>query len=1028
MIKYFIGHRISAFMLCTAMVTAGIVSLFKLPISLLSSSDYPALTVIIEYPGISPDKIESLITKPVERIIKTVNGIVEISSVSEEGKSRINVTFRDGTDIKIASVKVRGKIELIKESFPAEVQEPVVLRYDPSERPVVIAAAEITGVDRNGVREILEKRVKPSLQRIDGISEIIIAGGELREIHVETDRAMSEGRGLTPSDISSAVSSGNISIPGGMVESGEGNSVLFIPSGYKSLLEIGSTSVFSQDGRNVRVSDVSEVRYGTREKEDLSRFNGTEMVTLYIHRGGGTNTLSVCRDVRKVLGSFSDINFKTIYDQGEYIEASVKNAVFAGIWGIIIVALVLSLFFRRSEEIIPVTLAIPASILAVPCFMYLGGTGINVMSISGFALGAGMVVDNGIVVMEAIRRNRGGMDSIVSSVGSVKLQVVSSTLTTISVFIPLMLISRKTGSAYSDMAFTVTAALLVSLFFSIVIVPAFYCVVSGKKNYQQEGSHFVKNNYTGKYTSNLLESIKSNISSFHSRIVRAELLVYKHYSGILDYAFDKRKPVLYIASMLFFAALVIITQIKNDSVSVNGDDEFYIYLEFPTGLSLEKTDIFVSRAEKQVRDTDGVRNVSAKTEKWRGTLTVKAAESLSYSRKKKLKELLKEKCNHTVKEGGGFAYISEADELASREITIHFIGDDDATLRSIARESAARINSIEGIAECMLRFREGMPEYTVLIDRDAAGRVGISHASVADTVRNYLFGPVITKYIEKGREVDVRFRLKDQDRTSIEHVFTGSVRSESGQLVPLSAVSAFSESSGATKMFRLNGRKCCSITARTGSLSFHEAERTIRSVLKSVDMPEGYSCEFDRRLGEIKNERRELIIAVVTSALLVYMILASLFESLKLPLLIMTTIPFAITGVAPVLFITGIPLSPAVFMGLIMLTGIVMNNGILLVDSVSISLKSREAMHGEKETIIKTVTKKRFRPVMITTVTTILGMAPMVFGTGEGSSLWRPFAVTVCSGLLFSTALTLVLIPLLCARYNNLISRELKNE
>ena len=1023
MTRYFLENKISAIMLCASLVTAGIVSMSMLPVSLLPGADYPALSVIIEYPGVAPDKIESLITKPVERIIKTVNGISEIESVSEEGKSRINITFQGGTDIKIASVKVRGKIGLIRDSFPREVQEPVVMRYDPSERPVVVAAAEIRGVDRNGVREIIEKRVKPALQRIEGISEIVIAGGELREIHVETDRGFAEGRGLAASDISAAVSSGNISIPAGTVQAVEGNRILYIPSGYKSLSEISDAIIQCEEGKGIRVSDVAVVRYGAREKDDLSRYNGKDMVTLYIHKGGGANTLALCREVKMVFDSFGDVEWRMIYNQGSHIESSVDNALFSGLWGIVIVFGILSVFFRKKESVIPVAMAIPASILIVPSFMYMSGRGINIMTLSGFALSAGMVVDNGIVVIDAIKRKTAGNDEISDAVDSVRLPVVSATFTTIAVFIPVMLLSKKTGETYGDMAFTITAALLVSLFFAIVLLPAFYSLI---KTSGDPGTTGIMNrNYLYLRIKRFFVHLKSWLpvpvqmkeKSFKENIITFERKAMQSYNSILGYAFSNSFRVMCWSGAAFFMALMMITLISNDSVSDSGQQEFYMYLEFPTGTSLERTDSFVSDVEKMARSIGGVVTVSAKTEKWRGTLTVKTVETLSFKEQRQLRDDIKSKADNMVRGAGGFAYISEADEIASREVSIHFTGDDTGTLKSIARAAASKINAIEGIEQCMLRFREGRPEYTVIIDRDAAGRAGVSHAAIAESTRNALFGPVVTKYLDKGREVDVRVRMKDADRDSIEDILSGSVRSESGVLLPVSGVVNLTENEGLTKMFRLNGRRSCSITARTGSLSFQDAEKEISSVLRSMHMPEGYSFQFDRRLKEFRDERKNLVFAVLASVLMIYMILASLFESFSMPLLVMTTLPFAVTGVAPVLLVTGIPISPAVFMGIIMLTGIVMNNGILLVESVRRVIEEGNAIAGGYTDAIMNVAKLRFRPVMITAITSILGMLPMVISTGEGSSLWRPFAVTVTSGLAFSTMLTLVILPVICGRY-----------
>ncbi len=1012
MIRYFISNRISSFMLAAAFLTAGVVSLYKLPVSLVPASDYPAVSILVEYPGVGPEKIEVLLTKPVERIIKSVNGITEIDSVSEEGKSKINVTFSEKTDIKIASVKIREKIELIKDSFPDEVQEPVVYRYDPSERPVIIAALEIDGISPDEVRDFSDRKIKPALQRVDGISEINTAGGTIREIHIETDRSRLEARELTLSDISSAVRSSNISIPGGTVETGSGLTVLNIPSRFRSIKDIDDTIVSAGEKGLVYLKDIAVTSFSAREKEDFSRYNGKDLVTIYIHKGGGANTLSVCSESMKILNSFTNVKLKIIYNQGEYIESAVNNAAFSGLWGMFIVFIVLTVFFRRRESVIPIALSIPCSMFIVPVFLFAGGRGINIMSLSGFALSAGMVVDNGIVIIEAITSwGDKSIEGILAAVNSVKTAVISSTLTTISVFAPVAVLSSRAESMYGDMAFTVNRALVVSLFTAIILVPAFYVTFKSSKSFD------------------LPESLKIKlfpvVQKIEIRILAFEKRCFSYYKFILDYVFKNSFRVLSLSFAMIFLCAVLFSVMDKDAVSDEAGREFYLYMEFPTGTSLEETDSGVRRVEQIVRDAEDVESVSAKVEKWRGTLTVKVDQGLSRKNRDKLQSSLKSSADACLKPFNSFSYTSEADEMASREVTVHFLGDDIDTLKKIAREASSRIKNIEGIDECYLRFRDGRPEYTLTLDRDKSSMSGVSASSVAERIRGGLFGPVVTKYIEKGREVDVRLRLGEGDRDTIEHVMSGTVKNGKGDDVPLSEMVTLSEGEGATRIYRMNGRRSLSVTAKTGSLSLQESGYRIKEVIESMGLPDEYSYDFDKRLKEFRKERNELAAAVLVSILLIYMILASIFESLLLPFLIMITIPLAAAGAVPVLFITGTSISPPVFMGFIMLAGIVVNNGILLIEPVNIDFKSGLLAHNNLEQNIRRAALNRFRPVMLTVMTTVLGMVPLLIGGGEGSSLWFPFALTVTSGLMFSTALTLVLLPLVSFRFYSRITGDL---
>jgi HAE1 family hydrophobic/amphiphilic exporter-1 len=991
-------------MIAGAFLTAGIISLYKLPVSLVPASDYPAVSILIEYPGVGPEKIELLLTKPVERIIKSVNGITEIDSVSEEGKSKINVTFSEKTDIKIVSVKIREKIELIKDTFPEEVQEPVVYRYDPSERPVIIAAMEVEGLGVEDVRDIADNRIKPALQRVEGISEINTAGGEIKEIHIETDRGRLESIGLTLQDISSAVKSSNISIPGGVVETDTEMKVLSIPLRYRSITDIDNTILAAGESGLVYLKDIAATSFSSREKEDLSRYNGRDLVTIYIHKGGGANTLSVCRDAKKILDSFSNVKFKIIYNQGEYIESAVNNAAFSGLWGMLIVFIVLTVFFRKKEMVIPIALSIPCSMFIVPVFLYAGGRGINIMSLSGFALSAGMVVDNGIVIIEAITSwEDKTMEGILSAVNSVKTAVISSTLTTISVFAPVALLSSRAESMYGDMAFTVNRALVISLFTAIILIPAFYVSFKNRSKFK----------ILDKLYTRFLPVLKKS----EERIIIFESRCFNYYKNILEYVFDNRFRVISVSAGVIFFSCILFSVMDKDMVSDDGGNEFYFYMEFPTGTSLDATDLGVRGVEKSASEIPGVESVSVKVEKWRGTLTIKTDSGFSAKKRTKLQETLKKSADIYLKAFNAFSYTSEADEMASREISVHFLGDDIDTLKKIAREASSRIKNIEGIGECYLRFREGRPEYCLSLDRDKSSMSGVSASSVAERIRGGLFGPVVTKFIEKGHEVDVRLRLAETDRDTIDHLMSGVVKNGKSEDVPLSEILKLSEGEGATRIYRMNGRRSLSVTAKLGSISLQESEYRIIQALDAMGLPDEYSYEFDRKIKEFRKEKNEIIIAALVSVILIYMILASLFESLLLPFLIMITIPLAAAGAVPLLFITGTSVSPPVYMGFIMLAGIVVNNGILLIEPVNIDFHSGNLTTANLENTIKRASLQRFRPVMLTVVTTVMGMIPLLLGGGQGSSLWFPFALTVTSGLMFSTLLTLAVLPLLSCKF-----------
>ncbi len=712
-----------------------------------------------------------------------------------------------------------------------------------------------------------------------------------------------------------------------------------------------------------------------------------------------------------------------------------------------IVFVVLTIFFRKRETVIPIALSIPCSMFIVPVFLYAGGRGINIMSLSGFALSAGMVVDNGIVIMSAITSWRDkSMDGILAAVNSVKVPVITATLTTISVFAPVAIISSKAESMYGDMSFTVTRALAVSLFTAIILTPSFYvtfknmrkiripdflkCKINYKKNESDVSGNPLRQAQCDTVISSRGDSgvkikILFHIKMMEEKIIAMEMKCLSYYRNILAYVFNNSLRVLIAASGMVFFAAILFSVMDKDSVSDNGGNEFYLYIEFPTGTSLDATDRIVLGVEKIAQCMKGVENVSVKVEKWRGTLTIRTLADLSFKQRAKLQTSLKTSADSFLKEYKSFSYTSEADEMASREISVHFMGDDTETLKKIAREAASRIKSIEGMGECYLRFREGRPEYCLSLDRDKSSMSGVTASAVSERIRGGLFGPVATKFIEKGREIDVRVRLAEGDRDTISNIMSGVVKNRKSEDVPLSEILTLSEGTAPTRIYRMNGRRSLSVTAKPDTISLDESEYRIKQTLDAMGLPEEYSYEFDAKIKEFKKERTELAIAAFVSILVVYMILASLFESLLLPFLIMISIPLAAAGAVPVLFITGVPVSPPVFMGFIMLAGIVVNNGILLIEPVNIAFRSGELTNETLEEKIRKVALRRFRPVMLTVMSTVFGMVPLLFGGGEGSSLWVPFALTVTSGLMFSTLLTLAVLPLLSFKfYRKMMRRE----
>jgi HAE1 family hydrophobic/amphiphilic exporter-1 len=1002
--KYFLENRISAYMLFAGCLIFGIIGLVRLPLALMPQVNYPGLTVIVEYPGITPDKIETIITKPIEQIIRTVPGIESIQSVSEEGKSRINVNFHIDTDIKIAALNVREKIGLLRGSFPRAVQEPMVIRYDPSDRSAVIAAVERipdTKATLTDIREYAERVIKPRLQRIEGVSEIFVAGGLQKEIHVSVDPGKFSSRSLDFDRVFKVLQEGGISLPAGLLAMGGKDYQVRTPERFRSLSEIANTVIHTDEsGRTIRVSDFSEVTDSHREADDIARHNGQERVLIYLHKSGEANTLQVSGDAAKVFADAPGCDIRVIYSQGDYIRAAVGNVVRSGLWGLVIVVLVVYLFYRNFTRALIISLSIPFSIITVFACMYFAKIPIDVISLSGLALAAGMVVDNSILIMESIGRRGLDPESVYRGIREVTTALAASTATTVAVFFPIVFGDEMTRRIYSGMAFTVSSALVISFFVAIIFIPVLHLDMS---------KHEDSSSLSSPKISPIAEAMRSR------------------YKSALEYAFSNRRTVYSAAAIIIvFSALCLILT-KSEFIDPFSTDEFYVYCEFPTGTTLGATNDAVKLVERHIQVRGIADKVSTKVEKWRGTIAVTLKEGMyDQDDRSAFKKRLGEEANALLQPSRGFAFISESDEISARELNLTFIGADNEKLKEIARDAAKRIQSIPGIDECVLRFREGKPSYRIRVDRGKTGMTGVSISRIAQFFHSALYGPVAIKHIASDREIDVRVMFDRKEFTTLDGVLNTTIMSDTGAPVPLKELVTVEEGTEATRIWRHNGRRAVTITARIGTLSFDEAAEKIETALGSLTLPPEYIWEFDDTLNKTRKSRRLMMILTLFSILLVFMIIAGLLESLKLPLLIITTVPLAFCGVFIALFLTGSTMNVAAYIGMIVLTGIAVNNGIVLVERIRASLPDSGTLAPSViDETAAAVSLEHFNPVIITTITTVMGFLPALLSGGAGSNLWCPLALTVVSGMSFSTAIIIFIIPI-SIRYFFAFSRRIR--
>ncbi|MCE9599180.1 MAG: efflux RND transporter permease subunit [Spirochaetia bacterium] len=1003
-------------MIVVAVLLLGTISLLQLPVGLLPNLANPGITIITRYSGISAEKIEELITIPIERQVSDISGIEKIVSVSSEGESRIDLTFDHNADIKIKILDASERIHTIKDSFPREVEDPSIVQYDPNDRPVFTVSFSSKNLDLKQLRELIDQKVKLKYERVEGVSEVFVGGGFEREIQILADPGRLVAHRIAVGSVADSVAKGNVYATAGKLP-GIRERFVYTEAKFTSLSEIKS-SYFRRPGKDgglIQVGQVADVEDRFRDPGTVARTNGEERVTVYIEKAGNANTLAItdtCEAITAAL-AFKDIETHISYNQGTSIRRAIKQVSTSCVHGIIIATFVLYGFMRRAGITLLVALNIPASILSTFFLMYMSGLEINVMSLSGLALGSGMLIDNSIVVSEAIDRRLALGESrsvaILQATFSVSVEIISATLCTIVVFIPLLFTDPETRILYTGFSLTVVYSLLASLVFSLTVLPALMLAFLNWKRPELGGS-------LGEFMTFI-----GNVESQYDRLTQAFTIerLTEAYRRFIGQLFANPARFLIVLAFLLVSSPFLFWGLKKEYMSPIDSDDIEASVDLDTGTHLEKTESLVRTIEEKIRKHPGVREVSSKIEKSHATLAIKSSGSVDSE------DLISGLKTLTDQDKDAFVYYTQSGEVSSgRELDIEFYGDDFVSLKKIAQETASTIqSSVPGVEQVVLRFREGKKDFLIYPSKAKLGVNQISVADVGSTLRQLLSGTIITKFYDRDREVDVRLRAPPESLDSLDKISQLQLPLE-GRAVPLSSIARFVEGEGETRMWRKNKRRTVSITVKIQKRSIEDVALDISRLLAnrnwSADTIYAFGDEFER----IKANQRQMVYAVTLSLVVIYLLLCCLFESLSQPLIIMIAVPLTIAGVVAFLALSRMTVTISVYIGLIMLGGIVVNNSILLVSTINSMVGSAISGDALKSAIFDAAVR-RIRPIIMTTMVTVLGMLPMALDFSEGSGLWRPLAITVSVGLTLSVFITLILVP-----YASLIyySRFRRNE
>jgi HAE1 family hydrophobic/amphiphilic exporter-1 len=1001
-----VRRRVSVLMVALAVVAFGAVGFSRLALDLLPDISYPSLTVRTEFPDTAPGEVENLVTRPVEEAVGVLRGLQEIHSVSRAGVSEVTLEFTWGADMDDLAMEVREKLDRLV--LPDETEDPVVLRYDPALDPILRLA--LTGSDElTLLRRVAEKEVKQALETRDGVAAAIVKGGEEEEIQIEIDQGKLTRLGISPEQLAQVLAASNVNRPGGSLESVESQYLVRTLNEFDTLEEIEELAVNPVGFAPVRLRDVARVYWGAKEREEITRVGGEESVEIAIYKEGDGNTVAVVDEVMEALEFIPDdlppgMELQVLFDQSRFIRQAIDEVRNALLVGGVLAILVLWAFLRDVRPTLIIALSIPLSIVATFLLMDQLDVSMNIMSLGGLTLGIGMLVDGSIVVLEAIhRRWRHGLDRTSAAIvgtSEVGGAVVASVLTTIAVFFPIVFVEGIAGQLFRDQAMTVTFSLLASLIVAITVIPMLSSL--GRGGSPGKGGPALEDRED---LSAPPEATLGALSRAYDRLVRAAL--------------RRRALTLGVAAALFVSALALLPGIGRELIPTVSEGEFHFEVILPEGTPLAATDRVIGRMEELAAaepavattfSTVGSRLVSGglslKTrDENLGQLNVVMTDRSDEESERTVSEHLRrryERIPNLLTKLGRPSFFS-----LKTPVELVFYGENLDELRDYSLTLLPRMAVVPGLVDARASLEAGNPELTVHFDRDRLAAFGFSIRDVSSRLHDRVQGAIVSRFREEDRLIDIRVRNREEDRDSIGDIENLVVGERNGIPVTLSAVAGITPARGPAEIHRIQQSRAAILAGDVSGRSLGAVIDDLARLVAQNPPPAGVTFQLAGQNREMERSFASLAFALALAVFLVYLVMAGTFENLVHPFIILFTIPLAIVGVLLGLLLGGHTFNVISLIGTIFLAGVVVNNAIVLVDAIN---RYRRLGLEKTEAVVR-AGNLRLRPILMTTLTTVLGLLPLAIGFGEGAELRAPLAVVVSAGLIVSTALTLLVVP-----------------
>jgi len=1013
-VEFSIRRRVTVSMVVVVIVILGLVSYTRLGLDLLPDMELPNISVVTSYQGVSSEDIEKNITRPIEQWVSTVSNVKEVKSVSQEGSSIVMIEFDSGTNLDFAAQDVREKISLFNRYLPDGAMTPMVVKFNFADFPILIYGATWESGNLRELREFLDNEVASRLERLSGVASVLVMSPEESEVLVNIDKSKLESRGLSISQVKMVIRASNINLPSGYITEGHKEFLIRTIGEFKKVSEIKDLVIGAgKKGNPIFLRDIGTVKETSKELRSMIRINAHNGVMLIVTKSSGANTVLVARDVKETLEKIlptlnKKVNLYIGMDSSRIIEIMSSKSASNIILGGLLAMILIFVFLRNYRPTIAIAIAIPLSVITTFIALFLADYTLNLITLGGLALGVGMLVDNAVVVIENIFRHLEEGKSPVESANigttEVGMAITASTMTTIAVFFPMLFGEGIAGTLSRGIAASVSFSLLASLIVALTIIPML-------------ASWFFKKKGT-----NEKKGVKLGKEKFQG--------IRYFYGRLLNKVLKKRAVVLILTLVLFIFSIIGALYMGTEFMPESDKSLILLKLKMPVGTTIKETSRMIKYIEDQaMKDKNALCSIVSVGKNSQQQGGSESGISPSGSNEAMLWAYLKTSSKRNISDKmileqwrqyfpdlkkGKLEFIDIGASFTgggSSPISFSFFGKEMKILEEITNKVKDEISGIKGIRDVKITLEKSKPELNMVIKKEEASKLGLTSYDISSQIELYTVGSVATRMMLNGEERDIRVRLNKKDRDTIQSIKKLPIMTPRGQKIYLSQIVEFKDSFGAVKIERENQVRKVSVNANYIDRNLGDIVEEITQKSKHItdNLPDGYFAEMGGQYKDMTESFNTMFLALLLAIILVYAIMASQFENLLYPFIVMFTIPLAFIGVVLLLVLSGKNISLASIMGFIMLAGIVVNNGIVMVDYINQLIAGGL---NKFDAVVKGAVV-RFRPILITAFSTILGMLPMAISVSEGSEMRSPMAIAVVGGLLASTFLTLFVIPIL---------------